>query len=150
MIAADTGKCESCGCCLAKERLCSRGEVILGDKQVELEDRVWDGFTVHRAWGERNQFGAGAKGCGTVSTADHSTVSVGAGHLVWPGHLHIDSQICCPPSSFLHTGLLTPHEQHPSGSLLLCTARPVTLRSLEEAFPSPLDSNPNHSEELTL
>lgn len=147
------GKCESCGCCPAKVRLHSRGEVILGDKQVKFEhSSVWDGFTVHRACGERKEFGAVAKGCGMVSTADHLIISVSAGNPVLPGPLHMDSHIHHPPWSFLHTGWLTLHEQHPSGSLLLCSAcptYPVILRSLEEAFPSSLDSNPDHSEELT-
>lgn len=66
-------------------------------------------------------------------------------NLVLEGHLHPGSQLHCPLSSFRHTLQLTLHEQHCSGALLLCTAcptYPLILRSLQEAFPSPLDTNP--------
>lgn len=73
--------------------------------------------------------------------------------LVLAGHLHPDSQTHCPLSSLPHTSKLTLHEQLPGGSLLLCTACPtcpLILTSLGEALPSPLDSNSNCSEQLTL
>lgn len=83
------GKSETCGCCLAKVRVHSRGEVILGDKREKFEDsRIWEELTVRRAYGERKQFGAVAKGCGMLSTADYLRNSVNAGNLVLTGHLH--------------------------------------------------------------
>lgn len=72
-------------------------------------------------------------------------------NLVLTGHLYPDSQTHCP--LFLHMGELTLHEQHPSGSPLLCTpcpTYPLSLRILGEALTPPLDSNLNHAEQLTL
>lgn len=78
--------------------------MILGHKQKFEDSGVWDEFTVHRACGERKQFGAVAKGCGMVSPIGYLRILVNAGSLVLPGHLHTDYQIHCSPSSFLHTG----------------------------------------------